>query len=102
MKNRKEEGPLAAAASTDAAGGRSNTKAAQSQLEKVLEKFTKTKIPDLWFYGNDLQKKTDKWWQQPRLPYNPEFGEEILDFWRLAHDLQRALLERAGEGGGHD
>src|SRR5262245_8405686 len=68
-----------------------------AQVETLLERFAKISIPDLWFYGNDLQRKTDKEWQQPRVPYSPEFGKEVLDFWHLAHELQRALQARAKE-----
>lgn len=91
----RESAPQRTARTATAISTDANNACEIAQVEKLLELFAKISIPDLWFYGNDLQRKTE--WQQPRVPYSPEFGKEVLDFWHLAHELQRALQARAKE-----
>jgi hypothetical protein len=64
-----------------------------AQVAKLLETFAKTEIPDLWHYGVGLQNRN-----AGRMPYSPQFGEEVLDFWALAHDLQNALRGQPERG----
>jgi hypothetical protein len=68
-----------------------------AQVEKLLERFAKITIPDLWHYGTGLQQK-----KVDRVAFctNPQLGQEVLEFWYLASELQRALWKCVEKEGG--
>jgi hypothetical protein len=88
MNNKKEKAPPVekVGAITNTNKREDNTAGSKEQLEKLLEKFAVIQVPDLWHYGAGLKMEGPS-----TFPHNPQFGEEVLEFWRLAHALQRAL-----------